>query len=163
MTLVIPVANASTDRTPAGIYRMKLLSMSDATLNEEGNPVRLDKNGNAVARAKWVFEIETVINGDEECEEYIGREHWEWTTMSRHVKANMRQWAEALLDRPVSDDEPLGSADLIGKRAVVTIGPVANPQTGTTSIKVSGMSPFKRRGKEAVIEADPEDAEGLPF
>lgn len=165
MGITIPTANASTsrERTPAGIYRMKLARMEDATNDREGNPMRLDKNGNPVPRALWVFEIEDIINGGDECEDFIGKEHFEWTTLSRHPKANMRIWTEALLDRAVSDDEPLSDAELVGKRAIVTVGPVTNPQTGTVSIKVSGMAPFKRRGKVQQAEPEMENDNDLPF
>lgn len=167
MAITIPTADASTtrERTPAGIYRMKLIRMEDATNDKDGNPMRLDKNGNPVKRAMWVFEIEDIINGGDECEDFIGKEHFEWTTLSRHVKANMRIWTEALLNRAVTDDEPLSDAELVGKRAIVTVGPVTNPQTGAVSIKVSGMAPFKRRGnaQQTEVEAEMEADKDLPF
>jgi hypothetical protein len=161
MTKLPKATNTDFVQTPAGVYRMKLKDMEEREQPSYDDPTVTE------TRVQWTFEIEDVVSGDDKCEDFIGQEFWAWTSKTMGRKAKMREWAEALVGRPIDDDEELDpSQDLLGRRVVATVVAYIkmNGQPGT---KLGSVAPYRaRRQTEAVtaeaISGKPEK-DDLPF
>lgn len=157
MSFTLPAATDTTfEQCPEGLWIFRLASMEDGII---GNPEYGDK-----PRVKWVFEIERVIDANENeptrdipnpkpIEDWIGEEFWGWSSKTMAKGATMRAWAEALLGREIPEGEQLKASDLIGKRGKATVG---RGKTGRQ--KITSLLPAKSKPK-AAPEPEPETDE----
>lgn len=142
---------------PPGMYRFRLADMEDAGLGMSFNGEK------PKPRTKWVFEIVEVISGDEEADDFVGKEFWAWTSTNMNVRSTMYKWVAALL----GDDLDIGStpstSDLIGKTMRATIVHYAiekGERKGEIRHKIdSVMKDASRRRKAA--PPPPPDPEGF--
>lgn len=100
---------------PPGVYRFRLKDLEDAGMG-------MSFNGETPKpRTKWVFETVDVISGDEDAEEFVGREFWAWTPTNMNKRALMYEWACALLGEAPAVGTVPRTSDLIGKTLRATI------------------------------------------
>lgn len=106
-------------------------------------------------RVKWIFGVEQVVDSDDDtAEDRIGDDLWAFTSLSMGRKAKMRAHAEALLGRPLDEDEQVGVTDLVGKRAKASVVPHIK-QDGTATTKLGSLMPYK--AKKAAKPADEDE------
>lgn len=161
MSFTLPAATDATyEQCPIGLYVFKLKHL------ERG--IQGDPRFGEGERVKWVFDIERVIDANENeptrdnpdprsIEDWVGEEFWGFTSLSMGKKATMRGWAEALLGRTLEEKEQLNAGELIGKRAKATVG-----RSDTGRQKIMSLVPLKTKGKPAP-QPEPEDDEGDLF
>lgn len=159
MTFALPKAtDQGFEQCPEGLWVLKLKSM------ERG--IQGDPQYGGGERVKWIFEIERVIDANENeptrdnpnpkpIDDWIGEEFWGFTSLSMAKKATMRAWAEALLGREIGEGDELNASELIGKRAKATVG-----RTDTGRQKITSMMPIKQKPKP---QPEPEDDEEALF
>lgn len=144
---------------PVGQYRVSLKKIDDveSSFSEDGN-------------WQWVFEIEDVINSDDdEAEEFIGQELFGFTSKGLGPRHKARGWIEALLGRKLEEGEAVAEDDLIGAKAVANVIPHTR-QDGTESTKIAseaGLTRYKAKKKSKPapppVDDDEDTEEDDPF
>lgn len=139
---------------PEGLYEFRLVGMENMGPGQAFDNEREPKD-----RIKWVFEIESVISGDDEAEERVGEQVWFFTSLSMHRKATMRAWCEGLLGREIAEGEAVDASDIIGKRGRANIVHYKK-LTGDIGHKIASLlKPVsnKKRKPAPVVEDTDED------
>lgn len=140
---------------PFGLYVMECTDVGDP------EPPQNSEFGDT-DQVKFTFKVLKVVDSDDEsAEDFIGEETFAWANFTFGPKAKLRQWASALLARPIGDGEPIAARDLKGKRVRVTIGPNQNGKP-----KITNMMPYtsdKKKKAPATVAATPpaNDFEGF--
>lgn len=153
MSFALPVATSGEfELTPAGLYVFELRELETGIA---GNP---EFGGGE--RVKWIFDIVQVISGDEDSEDFVGKDFWAWTSFTMGRKSNMRAWAEALIGREIVDGEEVTSDMLIGQRMRANVGHYKK-QSGDTGAKiVSALPQRKAKAKKSAVPP-PTDPQGF--
>lgn len=138
---------------PEGLYICRLKTM------ENMGPGMSFNGEEPKDRIRWVFEIEEVISGDDESEDFVGQDLHAWSSWSMNVKANMYKWSCALLGREIEKHENIRTEDLIGKRARVNIEHYEkkNGETGHRPASMLRVATKKKRAPAPVVEAEDDD------
>lgn len=136
---------------PEGLYMFKLAGMENMGPGQAFDNEREPKD-----RIKWVFQIESVISGDDDAEERVGEEVWFFTSLSMHRKATMRAWCEGLLGREIAEGEAVDTSDLIGKKGRANIVHYKK-LTGDTGHKIASILKATTKKKAAPVVEEPEE------
>ena len=136
---------------PEGLYQFRLADMENMGPGQAFDNEREPKD-----RIKWVFEIESVISGDEEAEERVGEQVWFFTSLSMHRKSTMRAWCEGLIGREIAEGENVSADDMIGKRGRANIVHYKK-LTGDTGHKIASL--LKPVNKKRAAKPEPVEAE----
>lgn len=149
MSFALPkVSNSTGASIPEGLYGVTLKEMQKEHV-EDGPYGPQD-------RVKWIFTVNEVIDAnDDEAEQKVGEELWAFTSLSMGKKAKMRAFAEALLGRALDEDEEIGTADLIGRRAKANVIPHTK-QDGTQTTKLGTLTAAKTSKRRARAEDEDE-------
>lgn len=133
-----------------------------ASLKHIGEPEKKtsEKYGDSV-QVRLVWLIEGVLDDEEDNEEFIGEEVWDFCTWSTGKKAKLRARIDALLGRPFEDDEDLNVDDVLGKRVKLNVEHYTKGN-GDTGQKVASALAYRTKKKRRPVEDD-EDGDEIPF
>lgn len=154
MALAFPtVKNTEFKLVGEGLY---LASLKDVGEPRESESALYGKS----TQVRLIWSIEQVLDGEEDNEDSIGEEVWEYCTWSLGKKAKLRTRLEALLGRTLEEGEELNVSDVLGKRVKLNVVHYEK-NDGTQGQKVASAVAYKAKKRRQVIEEDDDDS--IPF
>ncbi len=137
---------------PEGLYLFRLKSMENMGLGASFDGKEPKE------RVRWIFEIEEVISGDDESEDFVGQDFHAWTSYTMNIKSTMYKWATALLGREIDKDEEVGVDDLLGKRGRANVEHYEK-KSGDTGHRIASMIKNKAPKKPKPVPVEDDDDE----
>lgn len=134
-----------------------------ATLKDVGEPrTTVSPKFGEQTQVRLIWHIEGVLDGEDDNEEYIGEEIWDYCGWTMGKKAKLRQRIQAALGRDLEEGEELNTDDILGKRVKLNIEHYSK-EDGTKGQKVASAMAYRTKKKRRPVDPTDEDIDELPF